>query len=33
METRSLIGAGILGMSIIFLLSWLGVKLIGMKNG
>ena len=32
METHSLIGAGILGMSIIFLLSWLGVKLIGMKN-
>jgi small-conductance mechanosensitive channel len=33
METHSLIGAGILGMSIIFLLSWLGVKLTGMKNG
>jgi hypothetical protein len=32
METHSLIGAGILGMSIIFLLSWLCVKLVGLKN-
>ena len=32
MEIHTLIGTGILGMSIIFLLSWLGVKLIGMKN-
>lgn len=33
METHSLIGAGILGMAILFALSWLGIKMIGLKNG
>ena len=33
LETHSLIGAGILGMAIIFFLSWLGIKLFGLKNG
>ncbi len=28
----SLVGAGILGMAVIFLLCWLGVKLLGMKH-
>jgi hypothetical protein len=28
----SLIGAGILGMAVIFLLCWLGVKAFGTKN-
>jgi hypothetical protein len=32
-ETHSLVGAGILGMAIIFFLSWLGVKLFGLRNG
>lgn len=32
MEVHSLIGAGIMGMAIIFLLCWLGVKLMGWKN-
>jgi hypothetical protein len=33
MATHTLIGAGILGMAIIFFLSWLGVKLFGLRNG
>ena len=33
METRSLIGTGIMGMSLIFFLSWAGVKFFGFKNG
>jgi uncharacterized membrane protein len=32
METHTLIGTGILGMALIFLFSWLGVKLFGLKN-
>ena len=32
MEKDTLIGAGILGMAIIFFLSWIGIKLIGLKN-
>ena len=32
-ETHTLIGAGILGMAVIFSLSWLGVKLTGFRNG
>lgn len=28
----SLVGAGILGMAVIFLFCWLGVKLLGMKH-
>ena len=32
LEAHSLVGAGILGMAVIFLLCWLGVKLFGMKN-
>ena len=32
-ETHTLVGAGILGMAIIFFLSWLGVKLFGLRNG
>jgi peptidoglycan/LPS O-acetylase OafA/YrhL len=32
LEAHSLIGAGIMGMAIIFLLCWLGVKLVGWKN-
>lgn len=30
--SHSLVGAGILGMSVVFLLCWLGVKAFGMKN-
>ncbi len=33
LESHSLIGAGILGMAIIFLLSWIGVKMFGVANG
>ena len=33
LESHSLIGAGILGMAIIFLLSWIGVKMFGVSNG
>ena len=33
METHSLIGTGIMGMSLIFFLSWAGVKFFGFKNG
>jgi hypothetical protein len=33
MHTHTLIGAGILGMAIIFFLSWLGVRYFGTKNG
>jgi hypothetical protein len=32
LEKDTLIGAGILGMAIIFFLSWIGIKLIGLKN-
>ncbi len=32
LEAHSLIGAGILGMAVIFLLSWIGVKMFGMKH-
>ena len=32
LETHSLVGAGILGMAVIFLFCWLGVKAFGMKN-
>jgi hypothetical protein len=32
-ETHTMVGAGILGMAIIFFLSWLGVKLFGLRNG
>ena len=32
LEAHSLVGAGIAGMAVVFLLSWLGVKLFGMKN-
>jgi len=32
LEAHSLVGGGILGMAIIFLFCWLGVKALGMKN-
>ena len=32
LETQSLIGMGIVGMSVIFFLSWLGIKIFGLKN-
>jgi len=32
LESHSLVGGGILGMAVIFLLCWLGVKAFGMKN-
>ena len=32
MEPRSLIGTGIAGMSLVMLLSWIGVKVFGFKN-
>lgn len=32
LEAHSLIGGGILGMAVIFLLCWLGVKAFGMKD-
>jgi hypothetical protein len=32
LEAHSLVGAGILGMAVVFLLCWLGVKAFGMKN-
>ena len=32
LEAHSLVGGGILGMAVIFLLCWLGVKAFGMKN-
>jgi hypothetical protein len=32
-ETHTMVGAGILGMAIIFFLSWIGVKLFGLRNG
>lgn len=32
MELNSFIGAGIMGMAIIFLLAWIGVRLKGIKN-
>jgi heme/copper-type cytochrome/quinol oxidase subunit 2 len=32
MEPHSLIGAGIAGMALIFLLSWIGVKVFGLTN-
>jgi hypothetical protein len=33
MQTHNLIGTGIMGMSLIFLFSWAGVKFFGLKNG
>jgi len=32
LEAHSLIGAGILGMAVVLLLCWIGVKMFGMKN-
>ena len=32
LEAHSLVGAGIAGMAVVFVLCWLGVKLFGMKN-
>jgi hypothetical protein len=32
LEAHSLVGGGILGMAVIFLLCWLGVKAFGTKN-
>lgn len=32
LEAHSLIGAGILGMAVVFLLCWLGEKAFGVKN-
>jgi uncharacterized membrane protein len=32
LEAHSLVGAGILGMAVIFLFCWLAVKAFGMKN-
>jgi hypothetical protein len=32
LEAHSLVGGGILGMAVIFLFCWLGVKAVGMKN-
>ena len=32
LEAHSLVGGGILGMAVIFLFCWLGVKAFGMKN-
>jgi len=32
LAAHTLVGFGILGMAVIFLLSWLGVKCFGMKN-
>jgi hypothetical protein len=32
LPAHSLVGAGILGMAVLFLLCWLGVKAFGMKN-
>ncbi len=32
LAAHSLVGAGILGMAVVFLLCWLGVKAFGMKN-
>jgi hypothetical protein len=32
LPAHSLIGAGILGMAVVFLFSWLGVRMFGMRN-
>jgi len=32
LEVHSLVGAGILGMAVVFLLCWIGVKVVGTKN-
>jgi hypothetical protein len=32
LEAHSLVGAGIAGMAVVFVLCWLGVKFFGMKN-
>jgi hypothetical protein len=32
LAAHSLVGAGILGMAVVFLLCWIGVKAFGMKN-
>ena len=31
-ETHTLIGAGILGMAVVFLFSWIGVRVFGLKD-
>ena len=31
-ETHTLIGSGILGMAVVFLFSWIGVRFFGLKN-
>ena len=31
-ETHTLIGSGILGMSVVFLFSWIGVRFFGLKD-
>jgi len=32
LESHTLIGAGILGMAVIFFLSWVGIKIWGLRN-
>ena len=32
LETGTLIGAGILGMAVIFLICWVGIKITGLRN-
>lgn len=32
LENHTLVGAGIVGMAVVFLLCWLGVRLFGVKN-
>ena len=32
LASHSLVGAGILGMAVVFLLCWIGVRVFGMKN-
>jgi hypothetical protein len=32
LPAHSLIGAGILGMAVVFLFSWLGVRIFGIRN-
>ncbi len=32
LEPHSLIGTGIVGMAVVFLLCWIGVRMFGMKN-
>jgi hypothetical protein len=33
MHTHTLVGAGILGMAVIFFLCWIGIKIYGLRNG